>query len=266
MTFADMDDVGTNPARIIPAWTDFVTAHEGHRLRGIGEPIWAERSTDELVECQRHESLLNVAFAQTTAFTLLCPYDTTTLGDDVVAQARCTHPVLRRHGESAISDDYPGTDAWLGPPNAPLSEAPLSSSSYAFGAGSLADVRSLVWRRAMAAGLSEARADDAVTAVNELASNSLRHASGRGQLRIWEADDSFVCEVSDDGFIEAPLAGRTRPSFDGSGGPGTMDGESAVRTRPDTVVIGGDHREDASPALPVLLIDPPSMKSGVSGR
>jgi hypothetical protein len=29
----------------------------------IGEPIWAECTPDELVECQRHETLLNLAFA-----------------------------------------------------------------------------------------------------------------------------------------------------------------------------------------------------------
>ena len=55
--FADMDAVGTNPARIIPAWRDFVDEHAGVRpFRGIGEPIWAARSPEELVECQRHES------------------------------------------------------------------------------------------------------------------------------------------------------------------------------------------------------------------
>ena len=35
VTFADMADVGTNPARIIPAWREFVDAHagQGRRLR-----------------------------------------------------------------------------------------------------------------------------------------------------------------------------------------------------------------------------------------
>src|SRR3954453_21121119 len=62
--FADMADVGHNPARIIPAWTEFVAAHTapGVTLRGIGEPIFPERSADELVECQQHEALLNLAF------------------------------------------------------------------------------------------------------------------------------------------------------------------------------------------------------------
>src|ERR1700716_134743 len=36
--FADMADVGANPARIIPAWHDFVSRHadSGRRLSGIG--------------------------------------------------------------------------------------------------------------------------------------------------------------------------------------------------------------------------------------
>ena len=63
--FADMADVGANPARIIPAWKEFVSRHGGggRRLRGIGEPIWKGRGPAELVESQRHEALLNVAFA-----------------------------------------------------------------------------------------------------------------------------------------------------------------------------------------------------------
>ncbi|HKG04275.1 MAG TPA: MEDS domain-containing protein, partial [Conexibacter sp.] len=59
--FDDIADVGANPARIIPTWTAFVREAdaEGRPLRGIGEPISAERSPAELFECHRHESLLN---------------------------------------------------------------------------------------------------------------------------------------------------------------------------------------------------------------
>ena len=44
--FVDMAEVGSNPVRIIPVWREFVDEHaeSGVRLRGIGEPIWAERS------------------------------------------------------------------------------------------------------------------------------------------------------------------------------------------------------------------------------
>jgi hypothetical protein len=75
--FADMADVGANPARIIPAWRAFAEeqASSGRRFRGIGEPVWAARSSDELVECARHEALLNLAFAGPPAGGLGCPDD-----------------------------------------------------------------------------------------------------------------------------------------------------------------------------------------------
>ena len=68
--FADMDVVGRNPARIIPAWQEFVeeNAEPGVRLRGIGEPIFPARDPHELVECERHEALLNLAFAGADRF------------------------------------------------------------------------------------------------------------------------------------------------------------------------------------------------------
>jgi hypothetical protein len=61
--FVDMAELGANPARIIPAWQEFAGEHlrPDRPVRGIGEPIWPERTEDELVECQRDESLLNVA-------------------------------------------------------------------------------------------------------------------------------------------------------------------------------------------------------------
>ena len=66
----------------------------GRRLRGIGEPIWADRSPDELVECQRHEALLNLAFADAGDFWLLCPYDVDALDPDVIAEAHHSHPAV----------------------------------------------------------------------------------------------------------------------------------------------------------------------------
>jgi anti-sigma regulatory factor (Ser/Thr protein kinase) len=220
VTFADMEDVGTNPARIIPAWTDFVEAHRGRRVRGIGEPVWAGRSPAETVECQRHEELLNVAFGAAVDFSLLCPYDSSTLGADVVAEARRSHPWLRDDGRPVRSDDYLGSEAWAAPCSEPLPDPPTSSSLHAFGQGSLEGLRSLVLSEAMRQGLGEKLAGDAVTAVNEVASNSLRHGGGSGVLRMWASGDDFVCEVSDEGVIGTPLVGRVRPRIDAPGGRG----------------------------------------------
>ena len=73
--FTDMRLVGVNPARIIPVWQDFVDRKGagGRAVRGVGEPIWAGRTKDEIVGCQIHESLLNVAFVGTPVVTILCP-------------------------------------------------------------------------------------------------------------------------------------------------------------------------------------------------
>ena len=67
VTVVDMASLGANPARIIPEWRAFLdrAVAEGRPVRGIGEPVWAERSPAELAECLLHESLLNLAMSTT---------------------------------------------------------------------------------------------------------------------------------------------------------------------------------------------------------
>jgi hypothetical protein len=99
--FADMAQVGRNPARIIPAWRAFVAeqaARGESRFRGIGEPIWPGRTPDELAECERHESLLNLAFAGAPAWWLVCPYDTEALPPPVIEEAHRNHPSVLQGG------------------------------------------------------------------------------------------------------------------------------------------------------------------------
>jgi MEDS: MEthanogen/methylotroph, DcmR Sensory domain len=59
VTFADMEQVGVNPARIISFWDSFIRQHAGTgtNLRGIGEPMWAARTADEMTECHQHEAV-----------------------------------------------------------------------------------------------------------------------------------------------------------------------------------------------------------------
>jgi anti-sigma regulatory factor (Ser/Thr protein kinase) len=68
--------------------------------------------------------------------------------------------------------------------------------------------------------MDDARAADTVTAVHEVASNSLRHAGGWGVLRVWRTEDSLIYDVSDDGHIDEPLVGRRRPAVRDQGGRG----------------------------------------------
>lgn len=213
VVFADMAVVGTNPARIIPAWSEFVAQHEGSkRLRGIGEPIWAERSAVELVECQRHESLLNLAFAEGRPWWLLCPYDTETLAPEVIDEALRSHPFVSDGNGPELSADYRGLESVRAPFVEPLSEPPSGALAITFAAGPLTELRALVAGEAARAGLERRRLDEYVLAVHEIASNSLRHGGGRGSLRLWLDADVLVCEIRDAGWIDDPLAGRQQPA------------------------------------------------------
>jgi anti-sigma regulatory factor (Ser/Thr protein kinase) len=222
VAFADRAGVGANPARIIPAWRDFVAANDVDRrsARGIGEPIWAGRTPAELVECQRHETLLNLAFAGVPAWWLLCPYDTTTLDPEVLEEASRSHPVVSERGAASGSASYRGLEQAAAPFATPLPEPPGRPPELGFGSGSLAELRQLVSRRAAAAGLDPVRVADLVLAVDELATNSLRHGGGRGTLRIWRDAGALVCEVRDAGRLQDPMAGRVRPVPERDGGRG----------------------------------------------
>ena len=210
--FADMADVGLNPARIIPAWREFVSAHAapGKRLRGIGEPIYPERSAVELVECQRHEALLNVAFQDAAGFWLLCPYDSDAMPPEVIDEAKRTHPYVM-NGHSEVSASYYGLDSISEPFDAPLPAPPADAAAVRFDGGSLARLRVLLREQADAAGLSLQQREDFVLAISELAANSVRHGGGEGVARVWPDDGEVVCEVVDMGRLVDPLAGRVRP-------------------------------------------------------
>lgn len=216
--YADMAGVGANPACIIPAWREFVSTYRGRRarMRGIGEPIYPERSSDELVECQRHESLLNLAFEDVPGFWLVCPYDTEALPAEVIEEARRSHP----HVDAAEGVDYRGSEAIAAPFDLPLPDSPYEPEEIAFDESSLGAVRKLVRSQSTSAGFDPAAVDDLVLAVNEIATNSVRHGGGHGAVSIWAVDGRLVCEIRDAGRLLDPLAGRVRPEAGANGGHG----------------------------------------------
>ena len=220
--FADMGQVGRNPARIIPAWRQFVAAHVtgGRPLRGIGEPIGPARSSDELVECQRHETLLNLAFEGGARWQLLCPYDVTALEPAVIDEARRSHPFLGEERRGQTSAAYAGRERAVADFDEPLPEPPPEARSMGFTHGDLDAVRAFVWAAAAEGDLAPHHAADVVAAVNELATNSLRHGGGRGVVRTWHDGRSMICDVCDSGHIAWPLIGREPPVVDQHGGRG----------------------------------------------
>jgi anti-sigma regulatory factor (Ser/Thr protein kinase) len=211
--FADMAVLGRNPARIIPAWRDFLDEQgaAGRPFRGIGEPIWAGRTPGELVECQHHELLLNLAFDGGPAWRLLCPYDTRALPRDVIQEARRSHPSLWEDGVGSSSTSYVAPGATLSQGD-DLPPPPAEAHRLAFTVERLSDLRRLVARCAGSAGLGPKRTSDLVLAASEVATNSVLHGGGEGTLSIWRERGALICEVRDRGRITDPLVGRERPS------------------------------------------------------
>ena len=227
VAFADMAVVGANPARIIPFWQDFIATQDGTPLRGIGEPIWAGRSAAELVECQRHESLLNVAIDTETPIWLLCPYDATCLDPEIIDEARHSHPHVTAGPPATASREpqrksevFRGVRASGMPFATPLPDPPSEATVLRFGSGDLAVVRGIVAASAASAGLDAHRADDLVVAAHEIATNSVRHGGGAGVLKVWPEGGQLICDFNDAGHIDDPLADRRQPSSTAAGGRG----------------------------------------------
>ena len=220
-SFLDMGIIGRNPARVIPAWRQFVADHAapGRQLRGVGEPIWPSRTDAELIECELHESLLNLAFPADAPLWLVCPYDIGALAPAVIDEARANHPFVGRAGVTGASEDYRPPDAGA-PFDGPLPAAPAAADRQAFDRRSLSSLRRFVAGHGAALGMDAARMGDLVLAADELATNSVRYGGGGGMLRLWREGADVVCEVRDVGHIDDRLVGRERPSSERIGGRG----------------------------------------------
>jgi anti-sigma regulatory factor (Ser/Thr protein kinase) len=222
VTFVDMDALGANPARILPTWRTFAGPHlaAGRRVRGVGEPVSPDRSAAELVECHRHEALLNLAFDGGGAWWLVCPYDTGALAAEVISEARCTHPLVWDAHSGEPSAEYRGLSAGAEPFVAPLPDPPVLAEETTFMLGDLRAVRAVVADAGRKWGLPEPRVADLILAAGEVAANSIRHGGGRGTMRVWYDDGAAVCEIRDAGYIQKPLAGREPPQSGHDGGYG----------------------------------------------
>ncbi|MER6420649.1 sensor histidine kinase [Streptomyces sp. NPDC001137] len=221
--FLDMREAGRNPGRIIPAvLRAFADAQPpGTRVSIIGEPIWAGRTPAEYPACVQHEALINAAFRGRSA-TILCPYDIRRLDPQVVADAFATHPTLLRAGSRRHEDSgaFAPADV-VARYNEPLPPA-LPLLSFRFDADSLSEARHLAVDEAVRLGLPSARVQDLALATAELATNSVVHGGGSGELGVWAEDGYVVCEVRDKGHMTDPLAGRRPVPRDQHGGRGLL--------------------------------------------
>jgi hypothetical protein len=96
--------------------------------------------------------------------------------------------------------DLAEPDRWEGDRMAdhhPADKPGVPVLDLAFDSDTLTILRAGVKAQAREAGRPEARAEDVVLAVHELAANAVSHGAGAGRLRIWKLAGSLHCQVED---------------------------------------------------------------------
>jgi anti-sigma regulatory factor (Ser/Thr protein kinase) len=215
--FVAIEEVGRNPARIVPFWRDFLGGAADGRARGISEPVWPGREAAEIDECRRHEYLLNLAFPPATRSSLLCAYDGSALADEVLAAIPNSHQAVLRDGAREPSGSFlPECDCYGGH----LPRHPADAEAFTYDRSRLSALRKRVKHAAESAGIGPRRAADLVAAASELAANSVAHGGGSGTMYAWREGDLLLIDFEDRGTIEEPLAGRLHPAADQRGGRG----------------------------------------------
>jgi anti-sigma regulatory factor (Ser/Thr protein kinase) len=190
---------------------------DGHeRVRVIGEPVWEGWDQLETAGWKRFEASINIAFAAAPAW-MICTYDQRALSPEVLADARRTHPQLSGGQDNA---DYTDPSGFCADWQLELSPAPRGAYAELNFDGDPAPVRRFVVAQATRLGLPIGRLDDLILAVNEVATNSIRHGAGSGQVRVWRDERYLLCEVFDAGQADERMFGVVPPNPDSEGGHG----------------------------------------------
>lgn len=214
--FVAIEDVGRNPARIVPLWRDFLAGRAGP-ARGISEPVWPGRRAAEIDECQRHEYLLNLALPPGARSSLLCAYEESALSEGVLTAVSRSHQAVLRHDSREPSSSYlPECDCYGGK----LPRHPADAEVFSYDRTRLSALRKRVKRAAEEAGIGARQAADLVAAASELAANSVAHGGGSGTMYVWREGGRLLIDFEDRGTIEEPLAGRLQPAASQRGGRG----------------------------------------------
>ena len=178
----------------------------GRRVRVVDELDFGTTVADRC-EWQRYEAVLNEAFAPLPLWGL-CVYSAH-LPAEILAGARATHPQLYRAGERLDNPGYVEPTVFLRA--LPVPDEPLEATVPALDAAGITDFVGL--RHAVRDELERVDGphdmlEDFLLAVDEMASNAVRHGSPPAGLRLWTAPGRLVCTVTDAGSgWDDPFAG-----------------------------------------------------------
>ncbi|MBO0864680.1 MAG: ATP-binding protein, partial [Mycobacterium sp.] len=122
-------------------------------------------------------------------------------------------------GAADHSRDYAPDDAFARY-NQPLPSDTMAVTYTVRAWGDLSPARSFATRYARWLGLNPDGIANLQLIATELATNSLRHTGGVCRLGFWQRNGYIVCEASDSGRLDDPLAGRRPPAPDAVTGRG----------------------------------------------
>ena len=202
-----------NPARIIPALQALLDAccGPGRPARGIGEPVWPGRRPEAVAEARLHEALMNLAVEPDLPFWLVCPYDADLLGDELLADAGRSHPVLATPSSYAGSADYRGRDHARELFGADLPELRAPDAEVWVAERTL-DLAAEQVTLAAASDLMSDRVVELTEVVREFVVDSVRRGADTARLRLWDQPAEIVCEITDRTVVGDLLAGRRAPT------------------------------------------------------
>jgi anti-sigma regulatory factor (Ser/Thr protein kinase) len=220
VAFVDAVEWYRHPARTIARYDDLLCDLGGRRARVVGEVQFGATAQD-WAGWTRYEAALNRALEHHRA-RVVCPYDIRRLPEQVVEDARRTHPLLFQAIDRTPNHEYVEPETLV----ADLAPAvPLPTTPPAVDLTVTNDLGTM--RRAFAGVAADARIDpdrvaELTVAVNEVATNALVHGSGTARLRAWIVGlGEIVCAVDDDGpGVHDPLLGFIPVPTDASGGRG----------------------------------------------
>ncbi|HEU0192229.1 MAG TPA: anti-sigma factor RsbA family regulatory protein [Mycobacterium sp.] len=218
VTAADATEAARNPGRLLGIETAFIASHAGRRVRMVAEVLWPGRTADEYPACLQHEVLVNAAL-QGQQVTGLCPFDASRLDERMLGDVRMAHPWIRAHGSTQRCDEYAPDDA-LARCEGSLPSSAAAATHTVTALTELTAARAFAARYARRLGLSPDRVEDLKIIVTELATNSLMHARAVCRLAFWAHDGQLICQASDSGRLDDPLAGRRAPAEDVESGRG----------------------------------------------
>jgi anti-sigma regulatory factor (Ser/Thr protein kinase) len=182
-------------------------AAPGKRVRVVGELDFGTTVADWR-EWQRYESVSNSAFAASPLWGL-CVFNTQQLPEPILVSARHTHPQLRTAVGRTANSEYVDPAAYL--TRLPMPDEPLEATPPALAAADVTDfigLRHTVRQRLATVDGPEDLIEDFLLAVDEMASNAVRHGRPPVGLRLWSAPGTLVCTISDSGSgWDDPFAG-----------------------------------------------------------